>query len=246
MSSSSQTETDIIGWKSKNNLGHYAGTFNIRELKAATAKQEISEFDGHMKGKYNNNNLDFDFSGKITKAGGVIFDKQGSAAKWDGILFPTGRLVMTNSDRNNMEFKLPKKHVWGTVFKANDNRWYAHGKANRLDAKGVKYGDYEGVFCLDNPKNGEWDITVCIRCTYTIKTQLCDAGQFAYQDVLGKLVLKGEEGIVTMGTDVHSDQPWKGTWFLNKNEINLVTAKGGKVNFTVGEFFKRQPDSFLD
>jgi len=136
---STRVESDILGFSDGKKLGHYAGTINLRELETPSKTGEIAEFDGHLAGQFNGPHS-FDLKGTINRAGGVLFDKslKDGIATWDGMFMPSGHLLLTNSAGHNMDYQLPQKSVWGTVFKASGKRYYCHGKGDRFDVSEKK------------------------------------------------------------------------------------------------------------
>jgi len=243
-SASRHIGSDILNWNDhKAVLGHYDGTINFRELPKVEAHGECAVFDGRLHGKQGSTNFDFHIDGKVTKAGAMIIDKKHpEIGAWEGMIFPDGRISMYNSGRNFMNYKVPKKAVWGPIFKAGKERWYCLAKADRCDEKKHPYGEYDGVFVLDNPKGNVWEVTMAIKCTYKIKVINCEVGQHLYHHAQGKLTIAGAVGTLEVGNDKNMGQPWKGTWKVGTKEpIDLKTATGADVIFKMSEFFNTAP-----
>jgi len=242
-SSSMRVGTDIVDWKTNKPIGHYDGVINFRELDKIGPGGVCAEFDGHMAGKISGSDKSFKIEGKVNKAGALIVDKKHpEIGAWDGMVFPDGRICVYNSGRNHMMFKVPKKAVWGPVFKAGKDRWYCLAKAERCDEKKNPYGEYDGVFVLDSPKGNVWEVTMSIKCTYKVKVVNCEVGQCLYQEAQGKLTVAGSVGTLEIGNDKNMGQPWKGTWNVGtKDPLNLKTATGADVIFKLSDFFNTAP-----
>jgi len=243
-SSSTHIASDILGWKDNKAIGNYGGVINFRELPKYDEKTgECSEFDGRLAGKVSGAAHDFHIAGRVTKAGALIIDKKHpDIGAWHGMVYPDGRIRMYNSGRNHMTYKVPKKSVWGPIFKAGKERWYCLAKAERCDEKKKPYGEYDGVIVLDNPKGDTWDITLSVHATYKIKVTDCEVGQCLYKHATGKLTVKGAIGNIEIGNDQHMGQPWKGTWKVGtKEKMDLKTTYGGEVIFHLSDFFNTAP-----
>jgi len=242
-SASQRIGSDIDDWKTLKPIGHYDGVINIRELEKHGPQGICAEFEGKLHGTISGSPKDFHIDGKFNKAGAMIVDaKHPDIGAWAGMVFPDGRICMYNSGRNHMNYKVPKKAVWGPIFKAHKDRWYCLAKAERCDEKKKPYGTYDGTFVLDNPKGNVWEVSVAIRSHYKIKVENCEVGQCLFKEAQGKLTINGSVGTFEIGTDKHMGQPWKGTWKVGTKEpLDLKTSTGADVIFHLSDFFNTPP-----